>query len=123
MLFFFIHLNVLAEWVKVNENPRTSVYADPSTIRKSGNLIKMWTLLDLQRPEISGSSKPYLSIKIQTEYDCKNEQSRGLYATSHSENMGKGEVTETSSTPSKWSPVSPQSLEEAMWEFACKPRR
>ena len=35
-----------AEWVKVNENDTFTVYVDPDTIRRKGDLVEMWTLYD-----------------------------------------------------------------------------
>lgn len=53
-----------AEWVEVSANKTAGViaYADPDTIRRKGNLVKMSSLFDLQTTQtVRGNS--YLSIK------------------------------------------------------------
>ena len=62
----------------------------------------------------------YLSAKSQNEYDCTEEQERILYYSWHSENMGKGDVVHAmKNLQLDWSPVAPDSVGEAIWEFAC----
>ena len=119
--------SALAKWVQVGGNDDIATYVDPTTIRKSGNKVKMWTLMDYstqQQHKISDQTgKPYRSGKIQEEYDCKEEQSRMLYFSCHSENMGAGDVVcESSDATKNWIPVPPGSLEDTILKFACKKR-
>ncbi|MDO8437127.1 MAG: tetratricopeptide repeat protein [Nitrosomonadaceae bacterium] len=108
-------------WVLVSFDGTFTIYADPATIRKTGNRVKMWDLLDYNMADkISG--KPYMSIRGQSEYDCKEEKIRSLYATYHSENMARGEVISTGTKPSNWEPVAPGSMAAALWKIACKKR-
>lgn len=108
-------------WVLVSFDGTFTIYADPATIRKTGNRVKMWDLLDYNMADkISG--KPYMSIRGQSEYDCKEEKIRSLYATYHSENMARGEVVSTGTKPSNWEPVAPGSMAAALWKMACKKR-
>ena len=120
LLIAAIHAGAMAEWLRVGSNERTTMYADPSTIRKSGSLVKIWCLSDeVNIKDDGGGSLPYLSSKDQSEYDCKEEHQRTLYFTNHIENMGKGEVVFVSTTPLKWIPIAPGSLIEAPWKIAC----
>jgi len=37
-----------AEWTQVGTSDTSTVYADPATISKDGNIAKMWHLLDFR---------------------------------------------------------------------------
>lgn len=122
MLLAVVSINaVAAEWVEVSRSDNTAAYANLSTIRKAGNRVKMWTLLDFQEPRhVSGSS--FMSIMGQNEYDCKEKQSRDIYISFISENMGAGVTIHSESEPGKWSPITPDSIDESLWETACRKR-
>ena len=90
---FMLYLAVVsgsawAEWVEVGVSDTQTVYADPATIRKKGSMAKMWTLYDNKRPEVH-ENKPYMSLLVQEEYDCDDEQTRPLSMTFSPENMAK----------------------------------
>jgi len=55
----------MAEWVEVSEGDSVTVYADPSTIRKKGNTVKMWSLFDYHTPQqlLSGGRSYYFFRK------------------------------------------------------------
>ena len=96
-------------------------YADPATIRRTGSMVKMRSLLDFKTPHTDRSfgGKPYLSQKDQREYDCKNERYRLLYFSLRSGQMDAGNTVHSDPDPGKWSPVVPGSIGEALWKFAC----
>ena len=66
---------VYAEWLAVgaNDEPGMMVYMDPDTIRREGDLVKVWELLDYNTTQ-SKAGLPHLSVKVQFEYDCANER-------------------------------------------------
>jgi hypothetical protein len=123
MLLAVVSISAAAEWVTVGSNSTTTTYADPATIRKVGNIVDMWTLLDfktaLKDPE---GGKSFLSMKMHSGYDCKEDRKRRLYFTWHSENMGGGDVVHIGDNPGKWTPVPPESFDENLWKFACGKR-
>ena len=121
MLLAGVSSSAAAEWFQVDKSNTFTVYADAATIRRSGNMVKMWNLLDFKTAEknLVTPSKPYLSERTQQEYDCNDERYRLLYLSHHSENMGNGEVVFADSDPSNWSPVPPQSIVEILWKLAC----
>ncbi len=121
LLLAVVSGNAAAEWVQVGSNATTTAYADPATIRRAGDTVKMWDLLDF-KAALEIHKKQYLSQKSQTEHDCKEEQSRILYVTAHSENMGAGVVVNSESGPGKWLPISPGSIRQSLWDFACRKR-
>jgi hypothetical protein len=123
MLLTVVSTGAAAEWVAVGSsgNSTTTIYADPATIRKSGNMVKMWSLVDYKTPQ-GGVPKPYMSIRSRDEYDCNDERARGLSLTRHAGNMARGETVFKDSHPEKWEPVPPNSVGEGLWKFACAKR-
>lgn len=122
MLLAVVSINAMAEWEKIGVNSEGSiVYADAATIRKKNNKVKIWTLADFITPEADHGTGSK-SMKLLHEYDCKEDQSRILYFTSTSGNMGTGGVVELDRNPSKWSPVEPNTIDATSLRFACKKR-
>ena len=112
--------NVLAEWTRVGGNDIYDTYADLSTIRKSGNKVKMWNLYDLRVAEKSYDGTRYLSSSNQREYDCKEETERLLTFIWYSKNMGAGRVVHASGAyHEEPHPISPGTLNMLLFKVAC----
>jgi surface-adhesin protein E len=108
-----------AEWVPVGETQSDiTVYADPDTIRRKGDLVQMWQLSDFTTVQTVGGDS-YLSSKALNEYDCAEERTRVLAFTWLSDNMGSGHVVYSNSNERNWESVAPHSINEALWEVAC----
>jgi hypothetical protein len=109
-----------AEWVAVGGNDQIGMttYADPGTIRRKGDLVKIWQLNDFKTVQtVEGNS--FLSTKKQREFNCAEERTRILAATQFSGNMGTGEVVWRNANEQKWEPVVPESIGQTLWEFTC----
>lgn len=114
---------VYAEWEKLGPDDEGSmtVYIDRDTIRRKGNLVKMWQLYDFKTAQtVAGVS--FLSGKLQFEYDCREERNRRLAESFFSGNMGSGEVVHTDSDVDKWEPVVPETLGQFFNDIACGKR-
>lgn len=107
-----------AEWVLIGTANGLTTYFDPATIRRKGDLVKMWELWDFKIKETKGG-KSFLSAKYQLEFDCAEERTRELAHLWFSGNMGKGNVVTSESNEGKWTPVSPDSVGETHWKVAC----
>lgn len=109
-----------AEWVEVSANKKAGViaYADPDTIRRKGDLVKMWSLFDLTPTQTVGGNS-YLSIKAQQSYDCAEDRSRALAYTKFSGNMGHGAEVSRVFEEQQWKPVAPMSVGQELWKVAC----
>jgi hypothetical protein len=125
-LWLFITLLVLssgpayAEWVLAsgNDDAGLTVYVDPATIRRKGNLVKMWQLHDYKTVQtVAGDS--LLSFKRYNEYDCVEERTRMLAYTWFSGNMGSGKVVYSTPDEQEWEPVTPRSINRTLWKVAC----
>lgn len=119
LLLAALSSSAAAEWVEVAGNEVTVAYADSGTILRAGNTVKMWHLLDYAKARRIEGVKPYLSIRMQDEYDCAQQRARTLSMSLHSGNMGAGEVLGTVADPGEWRPVPPDTLVETLRAFAC----
>ena len=109
-----------AEWTAAGGTGELIQYVDRATIRKSGNLVKMWDSKDYLTVQKSAAGESYLSRKAQEEYDCKEEKSRTLAYASYDKTMGDGKVvTSNSNVRAEWEPNYPGSLGETQWKIAC----
>ena len=110
-----------AEWVAIGYSESLggyTVYVDPNTIRRKGDLVKVWVLTDYTTLHtVAGSS--FLSSKAQNEFDCAEERQHELAVTWFSGNMGNGNGVWNNSDETKWRPVAPGSVGQGVWKFAC----
>ena len=109
-----------AEWVLLGTtDDGMTTYADPDTIHRKGDLVKMWALYDFKTIR-AVEGKSYLSYKVQREYDCAEERIRYLAFTFFSGNMGSGKVVPTTSDEQQKSePVQPDSIGLTLFKAAC----
>ena len=124
MLLTVMSSSAMAEWVFVAETEKEiegaealTVYADPDTIRKTGNRVKMWSLLDYNMAEEELGT---ISVRQKEEYDCKEKQLRALFQSFHTGHMADGETVLIKNERGDWEPVLPDSAAEAVFEFACR---
>jgi hypothetical protein len=109
-----------AEWVSLGKSDAgMTIYVDPDTIRRKGDMVKMWYLFDSKTIEQSVAGRSYLSTKNQSEFDCAEERYRFLAWIYFSGNMGSGEVIFNSFDEGKWMPVAPGSVTQSLWKVAC----
>ena len=111
-----------SEWVQVaslTTRGGFSVYADLDTVRRKGELVKMWVLFDFGAPQDTGQGA-YLSWKAQGQFDCAEERARMVDLVYFASNMGAGNVVHNDSDGFKWAPVPPRSGTEVLWKVACK---
>jgi hypothetical protein len=104
--------------VSASYDNAVTVYADPDSIRRKGNLVKMWSLVDYKTIQ-TYSGGAVLSAKGQSEYDCEEERTRVLGGITFSGIMGRGAVVASHSEKEQWVPVAPGSIGQLMWKLAC----
>ncbi len=107
--------SAMAEWVEVGSNDyaasiEVTAYADPTSIRKVGDIVKMRIMIDYKPVEIVemvDGKQQKLVIRTaesvesrQGVFNCKNVQSNA--ADSY-----------------EWVPAPPDSMEEGLWKIAC----
>lgn len=112
---------VYAEWVSISFTKKESdydVYADPDTIRRKGDLVKMWILYDYKTLQLA-AGVAHLSDSIQLEANCTEKLQRRLAYTWWSGNMGGGNVVFSYSGEGNWMPVGAGTVGHTVWSFAC----
>jgi len=117
LLLAIVSSSAMAEWVKVSEDKLVTAYADPTTIRKLGDKVKMWVMWDHLTAKVV-NSKPHMSTRVQKEFNCKEETTRQIYASAFTDNMGRGDLINNEGGR-EWEPVAPRTHDEALWKFAC----
>ena len=119
-LLFLNSVPAYAEWVAVEETPGLrTVYVDPYTIRREGNLVTLWLLMDFKWMQGNRSPSRFLSTKTQMQFDCAEKRLRLLAFTSFSRDMGTGIPAGGYVDTGNWVPVKPDSMNQALWEVAC----
>jgi hypothetical protein len=108
-----------AAWepVAVSETGMT-VYIDRTTIQRDTYVVTMSVLHDYQVPE-QLSSGLFLSFTAQQQYDCGEVRSRTIRAVVFREHMGSGAVLYSGTGDNTWQPVTPMSINHALWQAAC----
>ena len=110
-----------AEWVLASGDDEAGlkVYVDTATLRRNGNLAKMWQLYDYKTVQtVAGDS--LMSMKRFNEYDCTEERTRMLGYTWFSGNMGNGNVVYSTTEQLPWEPVAPRTINRTLWKVACE---
>jgi hypothetical protein len=119
-----------AEWVVVEKDylsPRLqTVYVEPDTIRREGNLVTVWQLIDFTWMQGNQGIGPFgfgphrfFSTKTHKQFDCAGKRLRLLAFTEFSRHMGTGIPADGYVDTDNWLPVEPESMNRALWEVAC----
>jgi hypothetical protein len=132
-LITFLFLSTVpasAEWVAVEKNylesGLRSVYIDPDTILREGNLVMMWQLIDFKWMQGNQGMGPlgfgphrFFSTKTHKQFDCAGQRLRLLAFTEFSRHMGTGIAANGYVDQDNWLPIEPESINQALWEVAC----
>ena len=76
------------KWVKYTDDLVWSIYLDPGSLRKEGEIRRFWMLTDLKKRDEDG----VLSRQVQFEHDCKKSRTRILAMKEFSGAMGGGKL-------------------------------
>lgn len=103
-------------WVPVAFGAGITFYIEPKTIKKNGDIRKVWVLHDRTLKDPDGNQ----STKIYKEYHCAEEKVRLLQLDAYEGNMGSGRFINSEVGSEKWTYISPNSLESVAINFVCK---
>jgi hypothetical protein len=122
LLLAVVSSSVTAEWFYVTETKEKeekagafTAYADPASIRKTGNKVKMWVMYDYYKAMELG----IISARHKEEFDCEKKQMRQLFLSVHSVPMTDGETVFIRNVRDDWELVTPGSVGGAVLAFAC----
>ncbi len=125
LLFFVISLSLSdakADWVPVAESTRGNTYfADETTIRRQGNITRMWVLESFSRPEVApNSNKVYWSAKMLRQFDCQQDTQQILSLVAYTQSMGRGVVLFSEESVGPWEHIPPRSIAQRLLQRACR---
>jgi len=121
LLLMAVSAGAMAEWTKIGAaaDGKFDSYVDLSTIRKSGNVVKIWNLRDYKKTQIDAGGKSYLSWMTRMEYDCNEENFRQLSIYQYSGNMKNGDIVWSGDVVDKWNSIPPESIGEVAFKIVC----
>jgi hypothetical protein len=122
---------VNAEWVAIEKKYQSPglqiVYIDPATIRREGDLVTIWQLTDYKWAQgnvglgrFGMDPSRFLSTKTHKQFDCAEKRLRLLAYSEFLRHMGTGRRNDGYVDQDNWLPVEPGSINQALWEVACK---
>ena len=116
LVLLFAH-SAQAEWVKYAEMPIASSYYDPATVKKRGNVVRVWVFTNLWT-RVDGQ----WSRRALLEFDCKEERNRILQQTSFSGPMMSGEIDSKYSfmRAREWKDIEPGSPRATLQTIVCQ---
>lgn len=125
IIFLFLRsIPAYAEWEAVEKDyllpGLQTVYVDPESIRREGNLVTIWQLIDFRW--MQGNPRGphrFLSTKTHKQFDCVEKRVRLLAFTEFSRGMGTGMPRDGYVDKDNWLPVEAESISHALWEAAC----
>lgn len=108
-----------ADWDRVYSSDKVVTYADTSSIRRKGDIVRLWSLFDFKAENTYNDGSLYASIMRETEFNCKDGLQRMVAFSVHSGKMGKGMMIDSGTTPQDWKSVSKANIAQEMKAFAC----
>jgi hypothetical protein len=120
-----VHGPVRAEWLAIDNRYQSpglqTVYIDPVTLRKEGNLVTVSALIDWAWMQGNRSPTRFYSTKLTKQIDCTEKKVRTLAATDYYGHMGTGEVIGGSAytSESHLVAIAPGTINQGLWEAAC----
>lgn len=126
MLLTAVATNAMAEkngrflgmWEKVGESNGVTLYANPDTIERDGDTVKVWSLIDYRTSQPLDRDS-YLSAKLQDSFNCQEGKVRILNGRYYPMNWGYGQSVNKDAIVSEWSPIVSNSKEVLLFNYAC----
>lgn len=110
-------MNVSSQtWIQVSESNEAVIYINPRSIKKWGNMARVWEVQDLKTRLPQG----VISFRAYIEIDCLQERRRILELSAFNQNMAKGLPEVVIDSPDKWSFVSPNSPNRDVFDAVCE---
>ncbi len=122
LLLAAMSTGVAAEWVWIASANNFGNYIDKSTIRRSGSIVRMWSMQSYNEPQFK-SGKSFQSEKSQYEYDCTEERIRMIATVFYTQAYGKGDALDSLFGPSQWVPVVPDTIGDDELKIACSKKK
>ncbi len=119
ILLMLVSQPAWAGWERLGETDSFTYYVDPTTLRKTPNGRRVWTMQSFGSPQ-RDEGGIYQSGKLLVEFDCAGERTRRLEVIFYSGPMGEGLVGIQSSSASQWRFASPGSVGDIELKAVCR---
>ena len=86
IIYFLVSFPCYSKWEKLYENKIFTEYFELDTVKKSDDIIHIWSLIDYKKPQKNGN----LSTKYYSIYDCNEMKYKVLSIIEYKTNMGRG---------------------------------
>jgi hypothetical protein len=114
--------NANAAWIALGEYAEdgSTIYADPTTLARTGAIVRMGDLTDFKTMQFRSGSGRYLSVRTLNEYDCDQMQSRLVALSMHSGNMANGDIIfSNDSFNADFRSIAPYTSSALLQQIAC----
>ncbi len=134
LLITLLHLSsgtLYAEWVAIEKKYQSpglqTVYFDPDTLHRKGNLVTLWQLTDYRWAQgnvglgrFGLDPSRFLSTQTLKQFDCVEKRLRLLAYMEFLGHKGTGRRNEGYVDKDHWLQVEPESINQALWVVACE---
>ncbi len=110
------------EWTDVTRSGERTWYHDKSTKRRSGSIVRMWTMIDHSALQAHRQGKKFKSAKVFYAFDCREKELAIISIVEYAGSMGGGEVVFSHTWKDNewdWDPIVPGSFDDQNWKIAC----
>ncbi len=116
------HSLAFAAWVEVEKfEDNTRVFVDPASAQRSGDIARVTHLVRWGEVQADEGIPVYRSTVVHSTYDCEKKLEKFISSMAYSGTMGNGtEVLEDDNAAPDWYSISPDSMEEKLWQAACR---
>jgi hypothetical protein len=108
----------LARWNFVGSTEFANVYANPTSRRKSGDVINMWAVFDIKTP-VELEVGWFASSLVMKEFDCRYGAQRTVFTSIYSGHMASGEAVTSDKDIRAWTMPQPGTIDGDLWKIAC----
>ena len=110
--------NTVAKWTAMAQSYDYIQYVNLATIRKSGDIVSIWQLLDFKTMQ-NLNGQYYLSIELLQEVNCKARLTRSIRALLFYGQFAQGAMVKKLDMPNPWEEIQLESGGETLWKLAC----
>lgn len=108
------------DWVKVDEDNESAIYANVKSIRKNGEIVAIWAMSDYKSIQTAQFGK-FWSFERLYEVDCKANQRRLISQLARADKMARGEVVWCDGVAYEWKAIRQGTMGETLRIVACGP--
>jgi hypothetical protein len=108
----------LARWKFVGSTEFANIYVDPTSRRRSGDVVTMWTIFDIKTP-VELDVGWFASSLVMNEFDCRYGAQRTVFTSMYSDQMASGEAVTSDKDISAWTMPKSGTIEGRVWKIAC----